>query len=344
MIKIAESFYKGHDTYVIYAEETSYGAGGTPASANQFGKVQNINVNMSNNFFKVSGLGLGRNINSSVLGPLDVSGSIEFNLSDPTALQYAIGERQGAGTLADPYEIAERENIGYAAGEIPSLAIEIGSEGGANDDVLTARGVCFNTMSLSASAGELVSVTMDYVAKTVASSTSLAAFTADAVKPFVFQEGSVNINGESAAMMSFVLNVENNLKADHRELGDREIKQPTTGLRRYNFTLTLRKKFDDAGSTLSPLELRELFFGAVASTSPATGGSATAVPVSLDIVEGASSGDRVLNIDLETCYFDSWSEPIPIEGGLIEVTVEGFGHSGLTDASDLIPIRWYTIA
>ena len=299
---------------------------------------------MANNFIKVRGLGLGRNVNSSVLGGFDVSGTVEVIVDDFNFYQYGIGaERAGAGSVADPFEIQEVENIGYSAGQFPSLRLEIGSEGGANDDTVDITGVVVNDFTLNANVGEAMTASINFVGQTVVTGTSLAAFTASTTKPFVFQEGTVDINGESFDAMSFSLTVAQNLKVDHRDLGSRFIKQPTTGVRDYTFSLTVRRNFDDTVSTLSESELRELFLGSVGATSPETGGTATAVPVSLDITEGASTGDRVVNIDLENCHFDVRAETITIDGQTIEATVDGYGHAGLTDGSVKVPIRYYTI-
>lgn len=338
---MAISYYKGHDSYVIYGEETSYGAGATPASGNQFGKVQNFTLNMSNNMFKVRGLGEGRNIQNSVTGPFDVNGSVEAFVNDFTVFQYLVGERQGAGTVADPYELAERENVGYSAGEIPSLELEVGSEGGSNDDVTTVTGVVLTSATITANQGELVSSTFDWVGRTVSNSTTLISFSPSTNKPFVFHEGSVQFDSDTLDVMSASVTIENALKTDHRELGDRFIKQPTTDVRNYTFSITVRKKFDDNAGVLSSTELRDVFYGN--TNSPATSGTITAKQFQLQFSEGAGTGDRVVQIDLENAFVDSWSEPIPLEGGVIEVTIEGYGHAGLTDGSDKVPIRFWTI-
>ena len=65
-----------------------------------------------------------------------------------------------------------------------------------------------------------------------------------------------------------------------------------------------------------------------------------AISKAIDYVDGK----QVVNIDLKDCYFDEWSNPISLDGGFIEITVNGFGLSGLADGSDKVPIRFYTIA
>lgn len=337
---MAIEFYKGFDSYVIYGAETSYGAGGSPSASNKVGKVQSININMTNNFFRTQGMGDGRNATVAVLGALDVSGSIEWQVDDFTFMQYAIGVIAGAGAVADPYELQEAANIGYDSGNIKTLALEIGSEGDSNDDVTTVTGVVLNTLTITATAGEVLTASCDFIGKTVATSTTLESYTAATTKPFVFQQGAVTVGTDTLQCTGFTWTLSNNIQT-YRNLGDRTLAQPVMGVRRYDFSITVRKKYDSTASTLSATELRDYFFGA--SAAPATGGSVTAYAVSLDITEGAANGDRVVNIDLENCYFESWSEPIELEGGVIEVTVAGFGLAGLTDSSVKVPIRWYSI-
>ena len=343
---MAISYYKGHDSYVIYGAETSFGAGATPAGSNFVGLIQNFSMNAANNSIRTQGLGEGRNATNIVLGGFDVNGSIDFQVNDFTFLQYAIGTRQGAGSAADPYELQELENFGYAGAstEIPTLALEVGSEGGSNDYVRTITGVVINSFTLNANQGEVLNATCDWVGKTLSTSTSLTTYTPAASKPFVFQEGAVTVNGDSVfACTAFSLTLNNNVQT-FRALGDRDLQMPTTGVRTYDFTMTVRMNYNDAASTISGIEAFEIFMGALGNTSPETGGAATKYPVSLDITEGAGTGDRVVNIDLEECVFDTAAEAIALDGGVIELTINGIAQAGLTDGAAKVPIRYYTIA
>jgi len=338
---MAIEFYKGFDTYVIYGEETSYGAGASPAAGNKIGKVTNVSLNMNNNMIRSQSMGDGRNATSSVAGPFDVSGTLDFDVDDFTFMQYAIGTIQGSGTAADPYELVELDNIGYDATNIPTIALEFGSEGDATDDVTTVSGVVLSGLTLTANAGETLKGSCDWIGKVPTASTSLESYTPSTNAPFVFQQGTVDISGDSFQCTSFSWTLSNNIQT-YRNLGDRFIAQPTTGLRRYDFSITFRFKYDDTGGVMSGTELRDIFFGA--SNTPTTGGALTAKNVSLDISEGAASGDRVVAIDLEDCFINDWTQPMPLEGGVFEITVNGYGHKGLTDSGDLVPIRWYTVA
>ena len=337
------NFFKGFDSYVVYGAETSFGAGATPAAGNRVGKVTNVSVNMNNNFFRTQGLGEGRNATGAFTGPFDVNGSIDWDVDDFTFMQYAIGTKTGTGVIADPWELKELDNIGYAgATEIPTIALEIGSEGGSVDHEITVDGVAINSLTLTASQGEVLKASCDWIGRNVTSSATIITYTTPTTDVFVFQQGSVVIGASDVFQCtSFALTIANNIQT-YRNLGSRLIAQPVTGLRKYDFTITFKFKGDTTASILSGTELLAYFFGA--ATTPSTLGTVTAYPVSLDITEGAAVGDRVVNIDLQNCYFESWSQPVPLEGGVLEVTVNGFGLAGLIDEAVYVPIRWYAIA
>jgi len=143
--------------------------------------------------------------------------------------------------------------------------------------------------------------------------------------------------------MSMSITCNNNMFV-YRTMGSRVINQPVAGIRRYEFTLTMKLHYDDTASILSGLEARGIVFdGTTTATSPNTGAQNTAVTMSLDLVEGAGAGDRIVNIDFEDVYFESYSAPVVVEEGAIEITINGFALSGLTDGANKVPIRYWTI-
>jgi len=130
----------------------------------------------------------------------------------------------------------------------------------------------------------------------------------------------------------------------YRTMGSRLIQQPVAGVRRYDFTLTMKLNYNDIASTLSGLEARGIVFsGLPAGTTPLDSAQNTAVTMSLDLVEGAANDDRVVNFDFENVYFESYSSPISLEDGAMEITITGYALSGLTDGAAKVPIRWWTI-
>jgi len=184
---MATSFFSGLSTYVIYAEDSAFGTPGTPSGTDYVDKVSSFTGNITNNMIRVQGIGEGRNATQTVNGNLDCNGSMEWEFTDPSFLQYCfIGALSGAGTAADPYEIQEADQIGYGAGQVNTLTLEVGSEGGANDDVMTYDGVVINTFTVTANQGETVKVSADWVGRTGTSSTSVETYTAPTNRTIYF--------------------------------------------------------------------------------------------------------------------------------------------------------------
>lgn len=346
---MAKSFYKGLDSYAVYAEDTAFGTPGTPTGSDYIDKVSSFTANFANNIQRIQGLGEGRNATHAVNGIMDLTGSMEWMLTDPDFFQYLfVGIVAGSGTAADPYEVQEADEIGYDAGQVNTLTIQIGSNGGANDDVMTYDGIVFNTSTINANVGEVINCTSDWTGRTGSSSTSLLTYSGPTNRPFTFIDGGVTLNGDTLGeVTAFSITANNNMQI-FRQLGQRLISQPVAGTRRYEFSVTMKLHYDDAASAISGLEARGLVFdGTTTGTTPTTGAVNTAFAMSLDLVEGASSGDRVVNFDFEDCYFESISTPIALgeEGaGLVEITLNGYALSGLTDGAAKVPVRWYTIA
>ena len=342
---MTQAFYKGLDTYVIFAEDSAFGTPGTPAGTDYVDKVSSFVGNITNNMIRVHGIGEGRNATHIVNGNLDCAGSMGWELTDPSFLQYCfIGTQTGTGTAGDPYEIAEVDEIGYGAGQMKTLTLETGSNGGANDDAMTYDGVSINTFTLNANLGETVKCTADWIGRTGSATTTIESYTPPANRPLTFIDGSVTVDADTVgALVGLSLTCNNNIFT-YRTMGSRLINQPVAGVRRYEFTLTMKLHFDDTASVLSGLEARGIVFtGATTGLTPNTGAENTAVAMSLDLVEGAVSGDRVINFDLENVYFESYSAPVELEAGAIEITITGYALAGLTDGAAKVPCRWYTV-
>ena len=77
--------------------------------------------------------------------------------------------------------------------------------------------------------------------------------------------------------------------------------------------------------------------------APDADGSVSGQTLKFAISEGSSSGDRVASIDLENVYYTSWSHPVSIGEDRVLVNVNAIGLAGLSDSSDKVPIRWYTV-
>ena len=338
---MATAFYKGLDTYVIYAEDTAFGTPGSPTGGAYVDKVSSFTGNMTNNMIRVHGIGEGRNASHIVNGMLDVTGSMDWELTDPAFMQYGfVGVKSGTGTVGSPYTITEANEIGYGTGQIKTLTLEVGSEGGSNDDVMTYDGVVINSFTMTANQGETVKVSCDWIARSVTSSTATEVYVKPANRPFTFIDGSALVGTDVVgALMSMSFTCQNNMFV-YRTMGNRVIAQPVCGVRRYDFTMTLKLHFNDATNVLSGLEARGLVFnGTPTGTTPTNTAVNTGQTLTLKLIEGATAGSRVVNFLFDGVYFESYSAPVELEQGAIEITINGYALKGLAGA----PLKWWTI-
>jgi len=335
-----QEYYEGINTYVIFAEDSAWGTAGTPTGSDYIDKVTSFSASLTNNMARIQGIGDGRNATSGVNGVLDCNGSVEFQLTDPDFLQYCvIGILSGAGTVGDPYLITESNDIGYGAGQVNTLTFELGSKSGSNNDVMTYDGITINNFTLNVNQGDVVNCTAEWIGRTGTSSTSAETYVGPTNRPFTFVDASLEIGSDVAGKVtSFSLSVANNIQT-YRSIGSRLIQMPVAGIRRYDFSITIRKHYDNTASVLSGLEARSLVFdGTTSGTTPADAGANTASAMTVKLIEGSGTGDRVVHFQLANAYFESYSEPVTVEEGVIEITISGFALSGLGG----IPIKYWT--
>lgn len=341
---MAQSTYRTSQSYVIFAEDSAFGTPGTPAGGSYLDKVASWTGNILNNPILVQGIGDGVNATHVINGPLDVNGDVEFELTDPAFLQYMfIGTLAGAGTSVDPYEIQEANAIGYASGEVNTLTVEAGKEGGSNDDVITYDGVHFNTVTVSGEVGNTIKVSGNWVGRSATSSTAIENYAGPTNRPFTWVDSSVVVGSDVAAQVqSFSITCGCEF-AERRELGNRFILTPTLSKRRYTFSVTMRLHFNDGFDILSGRDIRALVMNGATGTSPSATAENTTSTLRFKLVEGASSGDRVVWFELGNAYFGDISEPIQVDNGDIIVTVNGVALSGLLDSTVYVPVRYWTI-
>jgi len=342
---MAREFYKGPNSYVVYAEDSAFGTAGTPTASDRIGRIQNASWTVENNFILSQGAGEGRDATTATLGKLDISGSLSFLIDNFDIFEYFVGEKSGAGLVADPYQIEEKDFVGYGAGLIPTLTLEFGHEGPATDLTETIDGVYFPSFTINMSQGEVASCDATFNGRHMDVGSSIVTYTAPTTRPFTFVDGNVTVGSDSAKVKSFSLTHDAGYSTDP-EVGSRYIVQPVAGQRRYTFSITMYFTNDDTASVLSGKEMMGLALGGTtASTSTSDVAEfASAGTLSLDLVEGAASNDRVVNIDLENVFITNMSPSVDVGGGAIEATISGVGFAGLTDGALKVPIRWYTIA
>lgn len=334
--------YHGFTTGVMYDEETSYGAGSTPATTIK-GRLQTITINKNNNFLRTCGLGEGRNETFVGWGNFECTWSMEYHPGDFNFLQFLIGSLSGSGTTIAPYYLEEETYMDYTVGAdsgLKSFGMNVGSESGSGtDDEDQLTGCVINTASFMLNVGEVMKVSLEGFAKTCSSDTTATDFTSDTTKPWIFAQGNFKWNGSAVArILSATINVNNNYDPETgRELGSRFVEAAEPGLRKYDWTITV-KMTDTIATTL-----RDHFYGQV--DSPNTGidpSEPTLYDIVLDLKEGALSGDRQAAIYLSDCSINDISKPINIGDNVVELTINGAGKKATTDTVNKF-MKWYTV-
>jgi hypothetical protein len=329
--------YRGYKTAIQYGSETSYGAGGTPATAIE-GKVQTLTVNKVNNLIRTTGLGEGRNETFVGWGNFEVTWSMEYIPASFEFLQYAFSPVAGSGTTAAPYYLEESDYTGYTSTMMKSFAMEVASLGSTNE-VETISGCVINTIGLSLNVGETLKLSLEGFGRSVLNGTSPTSFTPNSTKPWIFSQGNFKWNGNTVGRVtSATININNNLDPEvGRQIGSRFVEAAEFGLRKYDWVLTV-KMTDTVATTL-----RDHFFGQI--NSPHLG-IASAEPslyaIIFDLSEGATSGLRNAQVKLSNCSINDISKPINIGDNIVELTINGAAKSATTDTVNK-PFKWWTV-
>ncbi len=331
--------YRGYKTHVIYDDETSYGVGATPATAIE-GRISQVTLNKVNNLIRTVGLGEGRNETFVGFGNFEVTWNMDIELGGFNFLQYAIGPRSGTGTAVAPYYLEESDYMGYAGSAMLSFGMEVGSaDTGSTDDEDTLSGCVIDKIGFSLTLGATLKCNIEGYAKTVESSTTSSAFTADTTKPWIFAQGNFKWNGSAVGRVtSIAINMTNGFDPEvGRELGSRTPAAMEMGLRKYDWVATV-KMTDTIATTM-----RDAFYGQADSPSD---GIADAEPTFYDIIlelsEGSSSGDRNAQILLSDASINDISKPINIGDNIVELTINGAAKKGTTDTTNR-PIKWWDV-
>ncbi|NGY84951.1 hypothetical protein F6Y03_31000 [Bacillus megaterium] len=219
--------YHGHDSYVTYGKETSFGQKAT-APTNWIGIVQSFSPEENNNMQTQYGLG-SRNFLQAKIGTKTYEGSVEYLVQDIDLFEFALGTKtvdatSGITTFSE-------------ANDLPSLTFSSGFLG-ATDFVREYVGCKVDTLTLTAEKEEALTAEVEFIAKEMETGTSGTAPVADVSSYFSFYEGTVNINGvEQALVEQFELEISNNLEGLFAINGEMTVARIQEGNREYALTL-----------------------------------------------------------------------------------------------------------
>jgi hypothetical protein len=160
------------------------------------------------------------------LGNISLAPSVGLELYDRSVallFEHTFGTVVTSGT-AVPY--THTVTPGDLTGK--SLTVQIGvPDIGGTVQPFTYAGCKITKAQLSCKAGEIATLGLDMVARSVTTGTALATATpAATINPFTFVHGSLSIGGSAVEVMDFTLDIDNSLGTDRRYVGSQLIGQP----------------------------------------------------------------------------------------------------------------------
>jgi len=314
---------------VFYYESGTYGS--ISGGAHWIGQVMSCNLDEETNTIRNRYQGTGtRNVDQYLNGPKDFTGTIVYNPQDWKFLMFALGSNVDAGSPS-PYshtisETNSNNGNAFTSGTrspFMSFGLEVsqtvqGTGQNFNRDVVGAN---VNSYTISASNGEKVECSVDFVAQNVTySSGTKASVTEDTTRCFLWDDISVQFPSGTAVqnLQSMEFSVNNNANAGHFLNGSKVIAAPTMDNRDYSLTLTVE------GNSEQTKTLYDQYF---------VGGS----EFNALTVISASAGSKEVFIALSGCRVTDMEAPHEIEGTDIQtITIEPKSASAIVN--DLIEL------
>ncbi len=333
----------GYAQSLYWANETTYGSA---ATVNQnLGIVQSINPTETNNLIKVRTLGGTRDYNNVIAGKFEISGTFDYYLQGGAFIRQAIGEDTASTATVDSGPkihtgASYLHVMGSAASptvdNFPSFTLELSDEEDTGALATTTNlnrtytGCRVNSLSMSATIDEPVSMSVDWLAQGVTVSTAGATVVAaDTKDPYVFYQGAVyatsgTVNAYTAMdttsmiaeVNSFDLSVNNNAEATWYISGTTNIYQTLRGAKH------IIPKGRDYDSSLnlhfSNKTMYQRFLGSESATQAQS--SLTKYQVVFDFVRTGTIGsspklvtDDYIRIVCANCAFDTMNMPGAVE-------------------------------
>lgn len=281
----------GYNQSLYWGNETLYGSAATVNKP--IGLVQSVNPTETNTLMKIKTMGGSRDYSNIVPGKFEVSGSFEYYLQGADFLRQAFGEDTATTATVDSgpkfhtgatYLHVMGSASSPAADSFPSFTLELADDedsGAAADTANFKRvftGCRVNTLGISATVDDPVSISVDWMAQGVtistAGATSVSEETSD---PYVFYQGAIySTSGAITAYTQIAssskicevntldFNVNNNLEAVWYVCGTTNVYQTKRGLK--NLLVKGRDYESSLGLHFKDKTMYQRFLGASGAT------------------------------------------------------------------------------
>ena len=308
--------YLNDQNVVIGLHESGTYAGSIVGNPFWIGQVQSHDIVDSEGLIEQRFVGaLDRNFQSMLQGPRDVTGTLVYNPQDMRLVFWSIGSTVNVSGTNATARVTEIENdvrqSPFTSGTLNppiSFALEDSKTtvGTGQNFIRRTRGIVPNITTVSASPGEKVEVTLEYVGQTLEyASGAYTSFVEIVRAPWLWNHTSITFGGSPVDTAKGVeLIIDNGRTAPHYLNGSRDASVPFNGARNYTVNLTL-----DWEGTYSKRWYNDYF----------KGGSAFNMTIDFNADNAAGSQHAVFT--LSGCRVNTATVPSPFEG-VTESTVE----------------------
>lgn len=248
-------------------------------------------------------------------GPRDVTGTLTYNAQSFKIPFLAIGSVHDISGTQSTHTTTQintdsRQNA-FTSGTLNppfSFTLEDSKQapGTGRNFIRTVAGVVPNTTTITATQGEKVTVSVDYMAQNLAvSSGATTAVTADTIKPYLFDSTTLTIGGSVInTAKEAVLEINQNIEGPHYLDGSRDISVPFPQNREYTLTVTMDQDSTNTDSTYNDLFKNNTSFNAT-----------------LDFNQDSSTGSQHTTFIMSGCKIMSYDVP-STNDGTTESTME----------------------
>jgi len=299
-------------------ESGTYGTVKDSGSTFWIGQVTENSIDDAENKLENRYLGTAtRNYDLLEQGPRDVTGTLTYHPTDMRLVLWAIGsvnEVAGAGSSvhfateinSDVWQSPFVSGTGQLSAPI-SFTLEDSkqSPGTGRNFIRTVAGVVPNVTTITASRGEKVQVTMDYVGQTLtASSGTTSSVTEPTQRPYLWSDCSLTMGGSTIETANEVsLEINQNIEAPHYLNGSRDISVPFAQNRDYTLNVTMDLDGEDADFLYNSFYKSNTAFNSVFD------------------LNADSTGSQHVVFTMSGCKITSMENPSTNEG-VVESTIE----------------------
>jgi len=241
-----------HDQNKVAMTHESGTYSNSSGAAFWIGQVTENSIDDAENLIEGRYLGTAtRSFSTMDQGPRDVTGTLTYNPQNFLGVFAAIGSvtdgASGTNVLHEATEIQTDEpQSAFTSGTLcppRSFTLEDSKQtpGTGANFIRTINGVVANSTEITATQGEKITVSTEYIGQTLTfSSGTTTSITEDTTTPYLWSSASLTLDGESIETAKEInLTINNNMEAPHYLNGSRDISTPFPGNRENTLSVTI---------------------------------------------------------------------------------------------------------